>query len=1078
MDLLGTQPVYRILTMKNERRTEGALLIFASCVLLLGFGFVFAAKIPTLYESGNRLNINTADEQELASGLGVDISVAQCVCRYRKEHGKFADVDSLRRVPALTEEQAKALIRLSDRANMSTEALATRLAIPESLAAYVNGFLDGDISLDRLLSIPAVPSKIVAMHERGLCVRYPPEVALWFWFHALLLVGGFSALHVVLRKRLPSADPFIVPCAMMLSGLGCILLFSVKDPLRDTNVFAMQAWGIYLGILVALVPLSKSFDSLRLWRYTYIYVLVSILLTILLALFGSGPGGARLSMFGIQPVEVVKLMLVLFVASYLADRWGLLIDRTGPRRKLGMPLTRDVGPLVVMYALSLVTFLLVKDLGPMIVLFGMFVALLYIATSNTAFLLIGGSLLTVSGYLAYLLGLGVFDVRVDMWLHPWQNSHQNGMHLAQSLWAFATSGVWGSGLGLGDAETIPRAGSDLMFSTVGEELGLIGSLSVLILETLLINRCFRAGLRAQRVFDSFLAFGIAALLGIQTIVIVYGVLGLLPLTGITLPFVSFGRSSMVVCFFALGVIAKISGSSLVHSIPRSSVIGHTSKRLGTSIVILLLGVAGVGRLIWLHGVWADEIAGKVVVVPDADGIARAHVNPRLKMIEEGIPRGSIYDRNGRILATSRLSELSQFGAIQEANGRPGDRLYPYGKVLVNIVGYLDPRCGGPVGLEKSMNDYLRGFDEYSALVPIYRSRYMPWRRKLAGKDVWLTIDADLQKTVYDCLVRETSRVRDRRTGLPKKKGAAVVLDVYTGEILAAVSTPTFDPNTLTFARWRYYLQDSNRDHVLIDRSVNGVYPPGSVFKVVTAAAALENGLNMVCTCRHEEHDVRWQFKGRHYSRKRISDLPGMAAHGKTDLRRALTVSCNVYFANLAMKIGPQELCDMSRAFRLSHIPSPAQLAEDLPDSGYGQGRLLVTPLEMARVVAAIANDGTMMNCWKIRQIREGSRVIKYFGPSQAGRPIRREAALSLQNMMTAVTQEGTARGVFDGLGINVAGKTGSAENDEGDGMAHSWFVGFAPAEDPRIAFAVIVENGGFGRGAAGRVSRKIVSAAL
>jgi peptidoglycan glycosyltransferase len=266
--------------------------------------------------------------------------------------------------------------------------------------------------------------------------------------------------------------------------------------------------------------------------------------------------------------------------------------------------------------------------------------------------------------------------------------------------------------------------------------------------------------------------------------------------------------------------------------------------------------------------------------------------------------------------------------------------------------------------------------------------------------------------------------------------------------------------------------------VLFDRALNGAYPPGSTFKLVTAAAALENGIDLVYNCRHQEQGIRWRANGKTYSRRRITDLEEMRPHGLTDLAKAIRVSCNIYFAHLGMKLGADRLYEMTRKFELSRIAPPKKLAEDLPDNSYGQGVIQVSPLEMARVVAAIANGGVMMKPHFVKEVRLGDEVLETIEPEEMGHPLDPATAAALRKMMADVTANGTGRGVFDGLDVKVAGKTGSAENDQADRMPHSWFVGFAPVDDPRIAFVVVVENGGYGRAVAGQVCREIVKAAL
>lgn len=1067
---------------RSCRSTEGTLLLFATVVLLTGFVLLFAAKLGDV-RAGNTLNINSADPGQLASTLGIDRALAERLCEYRDTHGSFPNTASLAHVPLLAPEQVDALMELHEKEDITSLspgqiavrcglklAVATRLV--ENLAMSAQ---EGKISGARIARIPVVAAGRIAHVDSRLRVRDFGTVVATYWLYAILLLMSFFVLHLIVRKSIPQADPFFLPCVLMLTGIGALILFSIKDPLRDTNIFPNQVQGVLLGVVAAVVPLTRKFKSVRLWRYTYLYAVLAVLLTLLLAICGTGPGGAKLRLFGFHPVEIVKLLLALFVTSYLVDRWSVLTDRTGPNRVFRLPLLRDIAPLAVMYLVSLSCFILVKDLGPLLVLFGMFLVMLYITTGRIEWVWAGALLVGVTGTLAYKLGLGVFDVRVNMWLHPWKNTYENGMHLAQALWGISTGGIWGSGLGLGEPNCMPRAGSDLIFASIGEELGLIGSVGVLALFCILIVRGYRAAIHARSDFDRLLSATVTTLLGIQGLVIVCGVLGITPLTGITLPFVSYGKSSLVASFFIVGLLLRISAEGKLISSDIRADTHQALRNTAVTMLVLILGVAGLCRLFLVQGIRSDWYAGSTVTTPDADGFMRPHINPRLRSIEVSIPRGTIYDRNGRPLATSKPSELQQLGVYDEALSRPRNRYYPYGAALAHLVGYYDTLCGGPVGLENAFNNDLRGFDSYSDLLPVYRLRNTPLCPKLEGRDIRVTIDAELQATIQKALRKYAGEVRDRRTGARKHKGAAVVIDVYTGEVLAAVSIPSFDPNELTFNRWKLYNSDRSGEAILFDRALYGMYTPGSVFKIVTAAAALENGLgDLTHYCKHEERNVKWRYGFHRYSRKRITDLEQMSPHGLTNLRKAIRVSCNVFFANLGLQLGPEKLYDQTSKFGLRRIGPPKKLAEDLPDNAYGQGTIQVSPLEMAQVVACIANDGIMMKPQFVKEIQLQGRIIRRVEPVTLGRPVASETAAILRAAMADVVTSGTGRGVFDGLSVTVAGKTGSAENDQGDGMPHSWFVGFAPVKDPRIAFAVVVENGGYGRGAAGRVCREIV----
>ncbi|MHB1456967.1 MAG: FtsW/RodA/SpoVE family cell cycle protein [Armatimonadota bacterium] len=1068
--------------MRSTYRTiEGKLLIFASFILISGFALVFLAKLTGLVKHDS-VNVNTSPVNSIAAALKIDENLAKRIVDYRKQNGPFGNTSSISDVRLLSQAQCGKLAQLKiNSLSPGKISKETGIDIP-SVNRMLEAVSDGSssvLSTEKLAQISVINRSTLTRIEPHIRVRDAGSVILSFWIYAVLVIVGFFILHAVLRRRAPQADFYILPCVMILAGLGMMALFSIKDPLRDTDVYSRQAQGILLGLAAASVPLAAWYRNLRVWRYTYIYVLFAVFTTLMLAIFGTGPGGARLRLFGLQPVEIVKIALAYFVASYLSDRWMLLTDKSAPaKRRFQIPLFHDIAPLLVMYFLSLATFILVRDLGPMLLLFGMFAAMLYASTGKPIFIGIGIVTVAITGLAAYFLHLGVFDVRVDMWLHPWDNSHPNGMQLGQALWGLGSGGIWGSGLGLGQPTLMPRSGSDLIFAALGEELGLVGSLFIMALFAILIARSFRIAAHARTDFERLLITGISILLGLQTIIILFGVLGLTPLTGVTLPFMSYGKTSIIASFFMMGLLLNASSSGKRDTSDIRIETHKALKHLSTAMIIMLLGVAGIGRLVWMQGVKADVTAGMLVSTPDADGFVRPHVNPRLKLIEASIPRGTIYDRNGEALAVSRLPELQKLNLVLSAQDRPAGRYYPYGSDLAHIVGYMDQRCGGPAGMEKWQNNDLRGFDDYSALLPLYRYTHTPFRPKIEGKDIRLTIDAKLQQDVKASLEKYAGKITDRRTGKRKHKGAAVVIDVYTGEVLAAVSIPDFNPNELTQILWKRYNKDSSDEAPLFDRSISGLYPPGSTFKLVTASAGLENSEDFLYRCRHKESDISWRANGKTYSRRQITDLEEMNPHGVTDLAKAIRVSCNIYFAHLGIKLGQEKLHDMMRDYGFNQTPSSQALAEDLLDNAYGQGIIQVTPLEMARVTAAIANGGIMMKPHFVKEISANGTTIELIKPVEMGRPITAANSAALRKMMADVTARGTGKGLFSGLNIEVAGKTGSAENDRADKMPHSWFVGFAPVKDPRIAFAVVVENGGYGRAAAGPICRDIVKSAL
>lgn len=981
----------------NRRLVERKLLLFVLLILWAGFALVYFGKLATTPPiPPGAVNLNTATPADLAQSLAISARQASDLFNRRERAGGFASVYSVRHSTAL----------------------------------------------------------------KGVAVRWEPDryyvrdsgyVARYFWGALILLTLLALLAHILLSRARSAADPFLFPLTVLLAGLGLILVYTVKDPYRDTFAFATQAKGVIIfGLIAFALPFTRPYQRLALHRWGYGYAAGAVLLMLLLLGFGHGPAGIRIQVLGFEPVEFIKVLLVFFVAAYLAERRVALGHGSRPR---GLANAREIVPLVAVYVFVLLLFGVIKDLGPAVLLFGAFIGLLYLVTGRTAYPVVGLGLLCAAGAIGYKLGFGFFATRVQMWLHPWDNGDRLGGQLAQGLWGMATGGIWGSGLGLGDPASVPRAGSDMVFTTLGEELGLFGTLCVVIVFSVIVYRGFQIALKAPDEFDRLLAAGLTTLLGLQTIIITAGATGLLPLTGITLPFVSYGSSSLTADFFTIAVLMRISAKSLPQKIAPAPppVFIRTSRQAVLALAgVLLIGV-GIGRLLWIQGAVDSDLATRPLVIPDADGVSRPHINPRLTAYAAAIPRGKILDRNGQVLAENSEQGVSFFA------GRP--RAYPYGEVGADIVYAVEqPRSeSNPLGCDSS----LRGYSDPEKLLGYYRRKDMPFPPQLRGDDVTLTLDIGLQRVAQEALARAANRFGNGR-------GAAVVLDAHTGALLAAATMPTFDPNTITPDQWNAIHSSAEPGNPLLDRAFAGTYPPGSSFKIVTATAAFQQGKSgLIFDCDHHIPEVQWDFNGRRYTRKGITDEAGMPPHGVVDMAKAIRVSCNVYFAQLGIAIGATALSNAISDYQLVDCPTLQTIGSDLPDCAYGQGAILVTPYQMARVAQTIGNNGS-----------ESDPL--FFATTSAPPPARpvlpASDARRINLMMQSVVTTGTAAGVFTGLPFSVAGKTGSAQLAHG--KTHSWFVGFAPADNPAVAFACIVEHGGQGREAAAPVCRAMIEKAL
>ncbi|MBC8138672.1 MAG: FtsW/RodA/SpoVE family cell cycle protein [Fibrella sp.] len=993
---------------RSLRVTEALLLLLAILVFICGITLSTLTKLsasPHSLQKTNApplLNINTASAPQLANILHVPASVGEQIVTRRPKDG-FDDVDAIARVKSGKE-------FLIPRANYSEA-------------------------------------------KPRLVVRSVATVRKTLFLWAGGLVAFFVVTHLLLRIAHPRADAFLLPVAAFLSFVSVLLLFAIKDPTRDRLSFVSQAQGIVYGGAVALIlALSPLFGRAPLHRYGYVYALAAFGGCILLAVAGSGPGGVRLSVAGVQPVEAIKVLLVFFLAAYLAERATLLDD---PLRKWGpfpVPRAKDTMPLIVMYALPLALFAIVRDLGPALLLFGVFVIMLYLATGRSVYIWAGMGLVLLGGFIGYRLDIGVFATRLDMWLSPWNNMQQRGDHLALGLWGMASGGPLGSGLGLGGTRFIPRGGSDLALATLGEDMGIAGSLAVLLCNLVIVVRGFAIARHAATDFDRYLAAGLASLFGLQTLLIVSGTLGLFPLSGVTLPFVSFGKSSLIASLFAVGVLLHLSsrvppGSGALVVLPRP---WETSARRVGMFFFATLGLICAGRLVFIHIFAADAIAARTVLVPDRDKQRRAHINPRLLSLAARIKRGRITDRAGKVLATTRPD---------------GVRVYPLGATTGHLIGYLSPAIGGPTGMEKRFDERLRGYKTEASLVGYWRSKDTPGFRLPQGKDVALTLNADLQTAALTALKNVTANLRDKRNGAKKRRGAIVVMDVTTGGVLAAATLPNYDPNDLTPQEMRYLNANLDGDFPLINRAIAGQYPPGSTFKIVSTSAMFAAGLaDFTVNCRHIEPNVLWTAGNQTYARRRIVDDEGERPHGLTNLTIAVSESCNVYFARAGLRLGSQTLHDHAARYGLAHLPDLSEFNAALPEIAFGQGEMLATPLEMAGVAQTVANGGKRLAPqWE----KTGTTKV-------ADTPLSPEDAARIADMMRRVTITGTAAGRFSDLPFPVAGKTGTAQNDQYDRVSHSWFIGFAPADKPKVAFAVIIENGGYGSQSAVPATRQVL----
>jgi peptidoglycan glycosyltransferase len=399
------------------------------------------------------------------------------------------------------------------------------------------------------------------------------------WVFVLVMIGLYVIAHLAVRNLAPQADPVLLPLAALLNGIGFVTISRL-----DPDLARAQAGWTAAGVaaFVATLLIVRRVRTLERYRYTFLFIGVVALLLPLLPGVGKTINGARLWVgFGplnFQPGEAAKVALVVFFAAYLVDKRELLASGS---RRLGPMLLPDpkyMGPLLLAWGFSILIMVQQKDLGSSLLFFAIFAAMLYIATERAAYLLVGFILFIGGAFIAYQLFAHVQD-RVSIWIDPWSQANDEGFQIVQSMFAFGTGGFAGTGLGLGNPQQIPNAATDVVFSAIGEELGLIGTVGVLAAILLFVGSGFKIAVQADRPFPKLFAAGMVTIIGVQSFVIIGGVTRVIPLTGITLPFISYGGSSLIANFVILALLLRISDDNA-----RSAVRGRGRARAATAAV--------------------------------------------------------------------------------------------------------------------------------------------------------------------------------------------------------------------------------------------------------------------------------------------------------------------------------------------------------------------------------------------------------------------------------------------------------------------------------------------------------------
>jgi cell division protein FtsW (lipid II flippase) len=713
----------------------------------------------------------------------------------------------------------------------------------------------------------------------------------WTGFVVWLL--SFILLHRFTARRLPDRDPYLLPTAALLTGWGLLTIWRLDE------IFGLrQTIWLLVTLVFTVVGLRIERPLILLRRYKYVWLVSGLILTALTFVIGTYPGGVGPNLWlgccglYLHPSEPLKLLLIIYLAAYLADRIPVSLN-----------LMQLLAPTLILVGASLSLLLAQRDLGTAILFLSLYFLVVYMASGNRRILVVAG----ITVLLAAIIGYQLFDViqlRINAWINPWPDSLGGAYQIIQSLIAVASGGLSGSGPGLGSPGVVPVPHSDFIFSSIAEETGLLGTLALIGLVGLIIGRGFLAAIRSSYSYQRYLAAGLTVYIALQSIMIISGTIRLLPLTGVTLPFVSYGGSSLVTSWAALLIILLISNRSDDEVTP---VIHATPYYIIGSAIFLALALIAL-----MNGWWALIRSPDLTVRRD---------NPRLAITDRFVPRGNIVGRENEEIVIS----TGDPGSIRRQLMHP-----PLGP----IVGYTHTLYG-QAGLESTLDSYLRGFDgNLDSTVWLNQILY---NQRPPGLDVRLSLDLNLQRRADELLEGH--------------RGALILLNALSGEILVMASHPYYDPNQID-TQWLNWIQDESAP--LLNRATQGQYPPGTAIGPFFLANAIARGalpLPPNVLSRPYNEDV-WSC---------TTEPPPSPGWGTI-----ISNGCPGGVAFLAEGLSPSELIALYRALGFGEtprirlpvaVPAPIIAFTDPELARLGQADTLISPLQMALAAAALSGNG-------------------------------------------------------------------------------------------------------------------------
>ena len=862
-------------------------------------------------------------------------------------------------------------------------------------------------------------------HMTGSLVLLSSRKDFTYLFFPLFQVITVFAFLVLMRVIYPKADRLIQNHIALLLSVSFVILtrLSLTRSVRQFTIIAVSL--VIALILPAFFRYQKLLKSCE-----YIFAAIGILILGAVLVRGSITNGSKLSFsimgLSFQPSEFVKMIYVLFIAAMLSKAkklWHILLSAF----------------LAAVHVLFLAAS---KDLGSALIYFITYIILLYIATRRLRYLVMGFAGGAVAAYISYLMFAHV-RVRVAAWLDPWNDINATGYQIAQSLFGIGTGSWFGMGIDAGTPSSIPYVEQDFIFSAVCEEFGVIYGICLIAVCVNLFLEMIRVAYSCQDAFMRYASYGMGTIYIVQLFLTIGGNSKFIPLTGVTLPLISYGGSSVLATLMMLSVVQGF----YIHNDTSYENQDYDDKIIDTSNDTLIFirmhlhtnVIAGV-----FVGLFA-AISGYLihyVYYDSAQVINNSYNAKRQDILAEETIRGDILSADGQVLATTLAHS--------------DDRYYPYDKVFAHAVGYA---TNGRMGVEQSANMFL-----VSSNISLGNKLQNDFaNEKHMGNTVVTTFDSRLQKIAYNAL--------------GTYEGTVFVTEPSTGKILAMVSKPDFNPNTISEI-WDSLLEDTTSS-VLLNRATQGLYPPGSTFKILTA-------LEYIRENPERYQDYTFQCTGKYTNGKNTINCYHGTVHGKVDLMESFAKSCNASFANIGLTLDRRKFeKTLENLFFNKKLPvdfpaNTSSISDEIVSNDnalvqtvIGQGTTQMTPIQIAMITAMIANNGVMMEPYMIDHIEtaEGN-VIKTYAPDSLGKLITEQEAMILQEAMRVVVEEGTGTRLIS-EGYSAAGKTGSAEfNSNSD--SHAWFTGYTYDTEKPLQITIIMEGAGSGGEYAVPMARRIL----